>query len=145
MITIPQINRLVNYLYGKDSTELSILVPDKFYIGLSTSEIDSDGVIKGEISTQNTGYQRIEITNDKSHFTRATAPNNGVVANTQAITWPISQTSWGTIKSIFITSNATPTQGEYALYVTTTNIPVGAGVNLYYEVGALKFTISAGE
>lgn len=143
MVTNPQRNLIAKFLFGKSITseEIVKLSPENFYIGLSSEELNADGVIIGEITSG--GYRRAAIENKAENFSQV---NNGIVTNAnKEIRFEKSTEPWPGIKSVFISPNAEPTDGEFAMYVATVDIPeVPKGVNLYYDKGALQLSIEAG-
>lgn len=76
-------------------TKTTPVLPEKVYLGLSSSEPDIDGTNVTEPSTLS-GYSRIELTEKLGE------PNNGVISNTADISFPESSASWGTITHFVI-------------------------------------------
>lgn len=144
MITIPQRNLIAEFLFGgRITTEKAAkLSPEKFYIGLSSEVLAEDGIIKGELTSG--GYKRAAIDNNAENFSQA---NEGVVTNAnKEIRFEQSTEVWPAVKSVFISPNAEPTEGEFAMYIAAVDIQeVPSGVNLYYDKGALQLSIGAGE
>lgn len=139
MITEIQSNRIANFLFGNDRNELDLISPEKFYIGLSSSKLEKDGKIAGELSTDGTGYQRIEVVNSRDVFGSA---SNGVVTNSATdVKWTTALTQWD-VASVFITYSKDSME---AMYVTNTSITVPAGVTLFYEKNTLQLSIEAGD
>lgn len=69
-------------------TKTTPALPTNYYLGLSTTEPTVDGVCTGEPSTDGTGYNRVLLNS-------LSAPNNGVIENTAAISFNPSVTDWG--------------------------------------------------
>lgn len=133
MITNPQRNRLASYLYGR--TENADLAPEKFYIGLSTSDIGEDGKITGEVNKA--GYARKEIANNSVNFV-LNEGKYGTVHNALSLEWDESQEAWGTIKTVFITNSL---DSNEALYCISVNRNVPAYSIIYFKEGDLSFSI----
>lgn len=110
MTTTTQLARIANYLFGRTSDAL--VAPTTFYVGLATGTVSTTGVITGEVSGG--GYSRVAISNDKTMFTSATV--DGTVRNKLDVTFPESQTAWGTITTVFISDVIS---GGTALYYVT--------------------------
>lgn len=146
MITEPQIDRLARFLYGQNITEdeIEMLSPKTFYFGLSTSEIGADGKIVNEILSENTGYARVAVPNSSEYFSKINS-KTGFMQNISPIEWPQATSSWGTIKTVFISNNSEPVSDETALYVAAVQLDVSKGATLYYNSGTLKLAVEAGE
>lgn len=74
-----------------------------YYLGLSTTPIDKNGLGATEPSTSS-GYKRVAIPNNKSSFTQA---NNGELKNSITIDFPESTAAWGTITHYFLADSIT--------------------------------------
>ena len=70
-------------------TKLSPALPDKVYLGLSSTEpnVDGTGVTEPLASA---GYSRVELTT-------LGEPVNGVISNNSEVSFPESSASWGTM------------------------------------------------
>lgn len=68
-------------------TKLSPTLPDKIYLGLSstTPNVDGTGVTE---PLDSSGYSRVELTT-------LSEPVNGVISNNSDVSFPESSTSWG--------------------------------------------------
>lgn len=75
-----------NVFHTKEKPSL----PSQYYIGLATSEPTYEGVCAGEPSTNGTNYERVLLAN-------LSAPTDGIVKNTAAISFNESITDWGVI------------------------------------------------
>lgn len=87
-------------------TATSPSIPTAYYIGLSTTTPTITGTNVTEPSTS-AGYARIQLTS-------LSAPNNGVVTNSQAINFDESTASWGTVTHFVIYDAAT--SGNLLMY-----------------------------
>lgn len=148
MITIPQRNLIAKFLFGRSISgeELLKLSPASFYIGLSEDELTEDGVITGELTSG--GYKRAKVENTYgANNTFSESANNGVITNEyKEVRFERSTEVWPAVKSVFISPNAEPTEGEFAMYIAAVDIQeIPSGVNLYYDKGALQLSIGAGE
>lgn len=93
-----------NLFHSKDDPG----IPDKYYIGLSTTEPDLDGDNVTEPS-EDAGYARIELTS-------LSEPIDGVVTNEQAINFDESTDSWGTITHFVIFDEEDVGEGNLLMY-----------------------------
>ena len=94
------------------------------------------------------GYKRAKVENTYgSDGTFSESANNGVVTNKyEEVRFECSTEIWPAVKSVFISPNAEPTEGEFAMYIAAVDIQeISSGVNLYYDKGALQLSIGAGE
>lgn len=87
-------------------TATSPSIPTAYYIGLSTTTPTITGTNVTEPSAS-AGYARIQLTS-------LSAPNNGVVTNSQAINFNESTASWGTVTHFVIYDAAT--SGNLLMY-----------------------------
>lgn len=76
-----------NVFHTKENPSL----PSQYYIGLSTSEPTYEGVCAGEPSTNGTNYERVLLAN-------LSAPTDGIITNTAAISFNESITDWGVME-----------------------------------------------
>lgn len=76
--------------------------PANYYMGLSTTTISSSG--SNATEPVGASYARVQIPNDKSHFTYA---SSGCLVNSGSIAFPTSSGSWGTITNIFLSDAST--------------------------------------
>lgn len=95
MITNFAANKILDYNFGSASYS----IPTTWYIGLSTTSINQDGLGATEPSGAG-GYTRIGVPNDK--VTGFSAASLSKLTNLQQIAFPESTASWGTITYIFI-------------------------------------------
>lgn len=75
-------------------TQLSSTLPDRVYLGLSSTEPSADGSNVTEPS-DTAGYARVELTT-------LSEPNNGVITNNNDVSFPESSASWGTMTHFVI-------------------------------------------
>lgn len=99
MITNFAANKVLNYNFGSSSYS----IPSMWYIGLSTTSINQDGI--GATEPSGSGYLRVGIANDKS--TGFTSASLSKLFNLQQISFAESAASWGTITYIFLTDAQT--------------------------------------
>lgn len=93
------------------STDTSVDIPSKYYIGLSSSAPSADGSNVTEPSASGTGYARVELTS-------LSEPTNGVITNTSVISFNESLTDWfrsGTPATHYVIYDA-PTGGNLLMY-----------------------------
>ncbi len=83
-------------------------LPQKYYLGLSTSAPALDGSNVTEPSAS-TGYTRVEVTG-------LSAPQNGVVTNTAPITFNESLSSWGIVTHYVLFDSPTSGAGNLLIY-----------------------------
>ena len=97
------LNCAAGNLFGTKTTPA---IPEKFYIGLSTTAPNVGGTGVSE-PVSGSGYARVELT----HLSE---PQNGVITNTQSVEFEESTASWGTITH-FVIYDA-PTGGNLLMY-----------------------------
>lgn len=115
-------------------TKTSPILPEKFYLGLSSSEPDIDGSNVNEPSTLS-GYSRIELSGKLSE------PNNGVISNTEDISFPESSESWGTITHFVIYDSEN--DGNLLMFESLTqNRSVEAGTIVMIKAESLTITLA---
>ena len=68
-------------------TNTATALPQSYYIGLSSTAPTAAGGNVSEPSSSGTGYQRVQLTS-------LTVPENGVIHNSEAITFPESTATW---------------------------------------------------
>lgn len=131
-IVIQQANKVLDNLFGGTSMPTT----GTLYIGLQTTALNSNGT--GYTEPSGAGYQRVSVTNSKSNFTQA---SNGTVSNTQTITFPESQQSWGTIQYVFISDSQS---GGNVLYYDALTTPrtVASLTTLLFQPGTLQINLS---
>ena len=123
------INLIAKSLFG---TAESNTLPSKYYIGLSTSEPTESGVCYGE-PAESTGYNRVML--DQLELI-----SDGVITNTEAITFLEADALWGTMKYYVVYD--TPSGGHLLFWdVLSRNVVVDTGHTVTFEPGALVIRI----
>lgn len=79
------INQIMGNVF---KTQTNPSLPSAFYIGLTGSAPTPDGLYSGEPSGANSGYERVQLTN-------LSAPVNGIITNTAALSFNESTSNWG--------------------------------------------------
>lgn len=97
MITNFAANKILDYNFGSSSYS----IPSTWYIGLSTTSINQDGL--GATEPSGSGYLRVGVANDKS--TGFSAASLSKLFNLQQVSFAESTTSWGTITYIFLSDS----------------------------------------
>ena len=110
MISVYQANRILDRSFGN----VTFSVPSTMYLGLSTTNINSDGTGITEPLAAN-GYARVAIVNDKTQWGNASL---GTLLNIASFTFPQSSSSWGTITYIFLSDSSTIGGGNLLFYDT---------------------------
>lgn len=88
-------NYFANVIMGNVfATKTSPATPTDYYLGLSTGTptVSGTGVVE---PTQSKGYQRIALMD-------LSQPTNGLITNTEELSFPESTASWGTITHFVI-------------------------------------------
>ena len=114
-------------------TQTSPGLPDKVYLGLSSSapSVDGSGVTEPLTSA---GYARVELNN-------LGAPANGVISNTAEISFPESSASWGTVTHFALFD--APTNGNLLMFNSLTQArSVEAATIVMVKTGSLKLTLA---
>lgn len=88
MNTIYFMNQIMGNVFR---TKTSPAIPTEYWIGLCTSAPTVEGLYLGEINFENTGYKRVDISKKLS------VPEDGVITNTELITFDESISDWGVI------------------------------------------------
>ena len=94
-----------NVFHSKDSDPA---IPTKYYIGLSIQAPDTDGHNVDEPS-QDAGYTRVELKD-------LNEPVDGLVTNKNAINFPESTGSWGTVTHFVIYDSEAVDSGNLLMY-----------------------------
>lgn len=83
-------------------------IPEKMYLGLSTTapSLDGSGATEPAASA---GYQRVELSS-------LSAPADGVVKNSAAISFPESTADWGTVTHFVVYDSAAVGAGNLLIY-----------------------------
>lgn len=77
-------NLIMGNIFG---TQKTVAIPTNYYIGLSSTEPTVSGTNVTEPSTSSTGYSRVRLSS-------LSAPDNGVITNSQEIRFNESLTDW---------------------------------------------------
>lgn len=114
-------------------TQTSPGLPDKVYLGLSSSapSVDGSGVTEPLTSA---GYARVELNS-------LGVPANGVISNTAEISFPESSASWGTVTHFALFD--APTNGNLLMFNSLTQArSVEAATIVMVKTGSLKLTLA---
>ena len=114
-------------------TKTSPAIPTTYYLGLSKTAPNADGTGVSEMSGG--AYARVSLASKLS------APNNGVVTNNKAISFPESTASWGTVTHFLIYD--AQTGGNLLMYgALDPQRPMDSGVRLTINQGDLQLRVS---
>ena len=94
MITHFAANKILDYNFGSSSYS----IPTTWYVGLSTTTINQDGL--GATEPTWGGYQRVGVYNNK--VTGFSAASLSKLYNLQQIAFQESASTWGTITYVFL-------------------------------------------
>lgn len=115
------------------NTQLSPTLPNKVYLGLSSTapSIDGNGVTE---PLDSAGYSRIELTN-------LSEPVNGVISNNTDISFPESSASWGIMTHFVLYDDVV--NGNLLMYeALTQSRSVEAATIVTVKSGGLKLTLA---
>ena len=124
-------NQVLDYEFGS----ISYTPPTNYYLGLSTTTISTSG--SNQTEPAGASYARVQLPNDKSHFTYA---SSGCLVNSASIVFPTASGSWGTITYAFLADDLT--SGSIWHYTalpsskvvqTNTTISFSASAIAFYE------------
>lgn len=130
MTTTYFLNRIMGNVF---KTETSPALPEKVYLGLSTSapDIDGSGVTEPLVSA---GYERVELNS-------LSKPSNGVIINESAISFPESSASWGTVTHFALYD--APVNGNLLMFnVLSQARSVESATIVMVKTGSLKLTLA---
>ena len=130
MTTTHFLNRIMGNVFR---TQTSPGLPNTVYLGLSTTQpnVDGSGVTEPVLAS---GYSRVELDS-------LGAPVNGVISNTNEISFPESTGNWGSIK-YFVLYDA-PTNGNLLMYNSLLQErSVEAATIVVIKDGCLKLTLA---
>lgn len=130
MTTTYFLNRIMGNVF---KTETSPALPEKVYLGLSTSapDIDGSGVTEPLVSA---GYERVELNS-------LSKPSNGVITNESAISFPESSASWGTVTHFALYD--APVNGNLLMFnVLSQARSVESATIVMVKTGSLKLTLA---
>ncbi len=125
-------NKALDYQFGNTS----YTPPANLYLGLSTTAISTSGSNASE--PVGASYARVQIPNDKSHFTNA---SSGCLVNSASIVFPESSGSWGTITHLFLADDLTSGSIWYYTALSTPKVVQANAVNSF-SASAIAFYIS---
>ena len=114
-------------------TKLSPALPDKVYLGLSSTEpnVDGTGVTEPLASA---GYSRVELTT-------LGEPVNGVISNNSEVSFPESSASWGTMTHFVLYDDIV--DGNLLMFeALTQSRSVETATIVIVKSGGLKLTLS---
>jgi hypothetical protein len=131
-VTYDIANKIQGLLFG----QTSYTPPTTWYLGVSTSTIQSDG--SGITEPTDTAYARIAIPNLTTSFT---TPVNGMIQNKVAFQFPESLVSWGTVTDFFLSTSASDGSIEFYGKLTLSR-NVETGTVLLLSIGALEMTMT---
>jgi hypothetical protein len=123
-------NKIQDYVYGA----VSFTPPTSYFLGLSTTTISASGSNSSE--PVGAGYARVEIANDKSHFTYA---SSGCLVNSTTLAFGPSSGSWGTITDVALYSALTSGSIWFFTSLTTPKI-VQTDTTVSFSASAITFT-----
>lgn len=115
-------------------TKADLTIPNRLYIGLSTTapNLDGTGVSEPDASA---AYGRVELTS-------LTEPTDGVVANESDINFPESTASWGSVTHFVIYDTDAVASGNLLMYgLLSTPNSVEAETVMTIEKGHLKLSV----
>ena len=130
MTTTYFLNRVMGNVF---KTQTSPALPEKVYLGLSTSapDIDGSGVTEPLASA---GYERVELNS-------LSVPANGVITNESAISFPESSASWGTVTHFALYD--APVNGNLLMFnVLSQARSVESATIVMVKTGSLKLTLA---
>ena len=130
-VTNQQANIILDEYFGK----VTPTIPTSYFMGISTTTIQSDGT--GKTEPNDIAYIRVEIPNTKVSFTTS---SNGTLTNAVEFEFPESQVSWGIITDFFLAGSSTGTDIKVFGKLTNSRT-VETGTILVLEAGALQINL----
>jgi len=127
------INKYLDYDFGNEE----YTPPAKYYLGLCSGALGTDGVITSGCEPSDANYQRIEITNNKSFWGPA---QSGSVVNITSASFPTaSSEAWGYFRSVFLADGDINTGGSVIWYYDILNptVLIGANTEIFFEEGTI--------
>lgn len=123
------LNLVAGNVFG---SKKSPAVPEKYYLGLSSTAPNAEGGGATEPGS-GTGYARVELTT-------LSAPTNGVVTNTAAIDFAESTAEWGTMTHFVIYDALT--DGNLLMYgELSASRRVEAATIMTIKIGSLNLSV----
>lgn len=114
-------------------TKLSPALPEKVYLGLSSTAPSVDGIGVTEPS-DSAGYSRVELTT-------LGEPVNGVISNNSDVSFPESSASWGTMTHFVLYDDIV--DGNLLMFeALTQSRSVEAATIVTVKSGGLKLTLA---
>ena len=127
MITYYSANRILDRNFGGTA----YTPPATMYFGLSTTTIQIDGT--GATEPSGGAYARVAFTNDKTNWGTA---SNAALTNLNAITFPESTASWGTITYVGIW-DALTSGNLWFFDALTPSRAVASATTVLFAIGAV--------
>ncbi len=125
-------NQILDRLFGATAYNS----PATWYVGLSTTTINSDGT--GATEPVAGAYARVAVTNNKSNFSVAA---NGSLSNAAVVQFVESTASWGTITYVFL-SDALTSGNIWVYDVLSTAKTVQSYTTVLFSIGAMVFSMT---
>jgi hypothetical protein len=127
-------NSIMDFGFGKTTWTPSATL----YVGLSTGTILIGGT--GAVEPTDAAYARVAVTNSKSYWTAA---SNGAISNVNAITFPESTASWGTITYVFVADSGVTGGGNVLYYeALSPSRTVASATTISFVAGAFVVTMT---
>ncbi len=127
-----QVHDFLNAMFGGTTFPAA---PGTYDLGLSTSDAPLWGLTRAEPSA-GVGYARLSIVNNATNFPASTARSK---SNGAAFTYAAATGSWGTIKSWFLSKDATGSGNIVASGQLDVPTAIAAGEVWRFAAGALRF------
>lgn len=123
--------KILNHVFGG-----TVYTPvTNWYLGFSKTAITEDGAGITE-PTELSGYQRYEITNDKTEWSVAvTTTTTASVVNLNSLSFPQIDQAIPNVYSIFLATGS-------GVYTGTTPAPTSGCVAYYYNITPTAFSVS---
>lgn len=126
----------------------TITFPATSWMALNTSTCTDAGP-DTEVSTTSTGYARVSVTSSLANWagtqgagtTVASTGTGGTTSNNNAITFPVSTASWGTVQSVTWMDASTSGNRWICLNLTTPLNVSSSGFTVSFSAGQLTFQI----
>lgn len=130
MSTIYFLNLIMGNIFGTAKTPG---IPAKYYVALSTTTPNTDGTGVTEPPTSSSGYARVELTS-------LSAPADGVIKNSSAVSFAESLSDWGVITHYAVYDAET---GGNLLFYNALEAPrtAEAGTLLMFKANELTLTL----
>lgn len=99
--------------------------PSTLYFGLSKNVFSNLSSMGNVVEPTDLYYTRVSVNNNAQNFN---IPNNGMVSNKIALTWPTPQQDWGIVQCVFVADASGISKGNVIAYYNLTNqIAVNSG------------------